>query len=68
MLLKNHTICLNNKLIGSFGVSRIDLGFNLIGIFVCLHGNISNFDIISASPVLASISANRIPIAPNKQG
>jgi len=39
-----------------------------MGIFVYLHGNISNFDIISASPVLASINANRRPIAPNKQG
>lgn len=40
----------------------MDLGFNLMGIFVSLHGSISNFDIISASPVLASINANRRPI------
>jgi len=69
ILLKNHAICLNNNHIGSFGVSKIDLGFNLMGIFVFLHGNISNFDIISANAVLASITANRIPVfMPNKQG
>ncbi|KAE9536810.1 hypothetical protein AGLY_006872 [Aphis glycines] len=36
--------------IGSFGVSKIDLGLGLIGVCVSLHGDISNFDNISASP------------------
>lgn len=51
----------NDKRIGSFGVSKIDLGLVLIGVCVSLHGDTSNFDNISASPVLASIIANRKP-------
>lgn len=47
---------------GLIGVSNIDLGFNFIGICVSLQGNTSNFDIISAIPVLASIIANRKPV------
>lgn len=52
---------LNDKRIDSFGVSKIDLGLILIVVCVSLHGDTSNFNNISASPVFASIIANRIP-------
>lgn len=57
-----YQIFLNNKQIGLFGVSSMDLGLKLIGICVSLHGSTSYFDNISASPFLASINAKRIPI------
>lgn len=48
---------------GSTGESNTELGLIFIGIFnVSLHGLTSNFDIISANPVLVSIIANRIPV------
>lgn len=59
---KNYSIVLKDKRMDSFGVRRIDFGAISIGFFVYLHGLISNFDIISASPVLASINANLKPI------
>lgn len=46
---------------GSFGASKNDRGLILIGICVSLHGNTLNSDKISASPILISMTANRIP-------
>lgn len=60
--MHSHSSFLNDKRIGSFGVSKILLALILIGIFVSLHDDTSNLDTISASPVLTSIMANRIPI------
>lgn len=62
-MMRGYRIFLNDKQIGSFGVSSTVLGFILIGICVFLHGDTSYLDKISVSPVLASINAKRIPIS-----
>lgn len=58
----NYLIFLNDKRIGSVGVSKKDLGLNLIELGVSLHVDTSNLDNISESPVLISIIANRKPV------